>query len=246
MGYCSNCGEKVPREAMFCSKCGKKVLEGVTQAHTNFDPVNLDSLASKKDTESKVQINSGVSRKLLITVVLAMIVTLIGWGAMSWNSQNQQKKDFISFYKNTQKAMQQLNTITKGIQEDIRIATSNNGSKASTDAFIVNASKSQLELKQIKQELEKMQIPSSFNEGQKSDARGVIQNYINIVEAKIKGIDSLANALNFKQMGKDSIAMQYLEKAKKDIENTDRFNDIANTKLVRLEADFGVTENDLK
>jgi ribosomal protein L40E len=29
MAYCSNCGEKVPKDAYFCPKCGTKAMKGV-------------------------------------------------------------------------------------------------------------------------------------------------------------------------------------------------------------------------
>jgi len=29
MAYCSNCGEKLPKDAYFCPKCGTKALKGV-------------------------------------------------------------------------------------------------------------------------------------------------------------------------------------------------------------------------
>ena len=29
MEYCSNCGQKLPEEALFCPKCGTKTVEGV-------------------------------------------------------------------------------------------------------------------------------------------------------------------------------------------------------------------------
>ena len=29
MTYCSNCGEKLPEEALFCPKCGTKTVKGV-------------------------------------------------------------------------------------------------------------------------------------------------------------------------------------------------------------------------
>jgi ribosomal protein L40E len=29
MAYCSNCGEKLPKDALFCAKCGTKTIKGV-------------------------------------------------------------------------------------------------------------------------------------------------------------------------------------------------------------------------
>ena len=29
MAYCSNCGEKLPKDAAFCPKCGTKAMQGV-------------------------------------------------------------------------------------------------------------------------------------------------------------------------------------------------------------------------
>jgi predicted amidophosphoribosyltransferase len=29
MAYCSNCGEKLPKDALFCPKCGTKTVKGV-------------------------------------------------------------------------------------------------------------------------------------------------------------------------------------------------------------------------
>jgi uncharacterized membrane protein YvbJ len=29
MAYCSNCGEKLPKDALFCPKCGTKTIKGV-------------------------------------------------------------------------------------------------------------------------------------------------------------------------------------------------------------------------
>jgi ribosomal protein L40E len=29
MTYCHNCGEKLPKDALFCSKCGTKTIQGV-------------------------------------------------------------------------------------------------------------------------------------------------------------------------------------------------------------------------
>lgn len=29
MAYCSNCGEKIPEDALFCPKCGTKTMKGV-------------------------------------------------------------------------------------------------------------------------------------------------------------------------------------------------------------------------
>lgn len=38
MAYCSNCGEKLPKDALFCPKCGTKTTKGVeTNAPTPSD-----------------------------------------------------------------------------------------------------------------------------------------------------------------------------------------------------------------
>ena len=38
MAYCSNCGEKLPKDALFCPKCGAKTIKGMeTTAPTISD-----------------------------------------------------------------------------------------------------------------------------------------------------------------------------------------------------------------
>ena len=47
MAYCSNCGEKLPKDALFCPKCGTKTTKGV---ETNV-PAPSDEL---KETLTKM------------------------------------------------------------------------------------------------------------------------------------------------------------------------------------------------
>ena len=48
--YCSNCGEKLPRDAYFCPKCGTKAVKGV-EAHVSAPSDELREAFAKMSQE---------------------------------------------------------------------------------------------------------------------------------------------------------------------------------------------------
>jgi ribosomal protein L40E len=50
MEYCSNCGEKLPKDAYFCPKCGTKTVGGV-EANAPFASDEMRQAFAKMSTE---------------------------------------------------------------------------------------------------------------------------------------------------------------------------------------------------
>jgi ribosomal protein L40E len=50
MMYCSNCGEKLPEDALFCPKCGTKTLKG-TEANVQNSSDELKEAVAKMSRE---------------------------------------------------------------------------------------------------------------------------------------------------------------------------------------------------
>jgi rRNA maturation endonuclease Nob1 len=50
MAYCSNCGEKIPEDALFCPKCGTKTLKGV-EANVSAPTDDLKEAFAKMSRE---------------------------------------------------------------------------------------------------------------------------------------------------------------------------------------------------